>query len=103
MTEQVFVDVFGEEVLMTETVRLRTLEKHPEAQLFIDLVPQVLGTPDQVKRSNHDERGILYYLYRQDILEGKWLVVVVKQVDRKYVSTVYATNKIKSGELLWIK
>jgi hypothetical protein len=103
MTEQVFLDVFGDEVVMTHTVRAKTLEKHPEAATFIDLIAQVLQTPDQIRRSNRDERGVLYYLHKQDIFGGKWIVVVVKRIDRNFVSTVYVTSKIKSGEVLWTK
>lgn len=103
MAEQLFTDVFGDQVVLDESVRLRILEKHPETVSFIDLIAQVLQTPDQIRRSNRDDRGVLYYLYRQDVLGGKWIVVVVKRVDRNFISTIYATDQIKSGEVLWTK
>jgi len=34
---------------------------------------------------------------------GKWVVVVGKRADRRFISTVYATDWIKSGEVLWPK
>ncbi len=37
------------------------------------------------------------------VLNGKWLVVVVKRIDRHFISTFYATDQIKSGEILWKK
>lgn len=43
----------------------------------------------------------MVYRFEAEILNGKWVVVVVKQIDRNYVSTIYVTDRIKSGEVLW--
>jgi len=77
------------------------LRKHPEVEEFIDQIALVVAEPDEVRRSIRDERSVLYYRYDADLLNGKWIVVVVKRIDRNFVSTMYATDQIKSGEVIW--
>ncbi|MBN8591387.1 MAG: hypothetical protein J0M33_06495 [Anaerolineae bacterium] len=103
MTEQIYRDVFGDEIILTETVRSTILQKHPEVSDFIDQLDVVLAEPDEVRHSKRDDRSILYYRYEAIILNGKWVVVVVKQIDRNFISTIYATDQIKSGEVIWKK
>jgi hypothetical protein len=101
--EQVFADIFGGEVVLASSVRATILRKHPETVDFIDQLDRVLADPDEVRRSVRDERSVLYYRFEAAVLKGKWLVVVVKRIDRNFVSTVYATDQIKSGEVIWTK
>lgn len=103
MDEQVYVDALDEEIALTEQVRTTILSKHPEVADFIDQIEVVLREPDEIRRSIWDDRVVLYYRYETEILNGKWIVVVVKRVDRNFVSTIYATDKLKSGEVIWIK
>jgi hypothetical protein len=58
---------------------------------------------DKVRKSIHDERSVLYYLFKENVLNGKWLVAVVKRIDRNFISTLYATDRIKSGDVIWKK
>jgi hypothetical protein len=101
--ETVYIDVVDDEIVLTDRVRAMVLEKHPEVADFIGLVGELLRTPDEIRRSLHDERVVLYYSFREQILNGKWIVVVVKQVERKFISTIYATDRIKSGDVVWHK
>jgi hypothetical protein len=94
-------DVFDNQVWLTDDVRAMVLHKHPEAVGFIDRIAQVLAEPDEVRRSIRDSRSILYYRFEDGVLGGKWVVVVVKRVERHYISTLYATDQIKSGDLIW--
>jgi hypothetical protein len=103
MSEQVYTDVFDAEVVLTNDVRAVILTKHPEVEDFIENIGDVLLTPDEVRRSIRDERQVLYYRYEENVLSGKWVVVVVKRIDRNFVSTIYATDSIKSGEVIWTK
>lgn len=103
LSERTYTDVFGNTVALTDTVRATILTKHPEAAAFIENVGDVLGDPDEVRRSVRDERAVLYYRFDADVLRGKWVVVVVKRVDRHFIATVYATDRIKSGGVLWRK
>jgi hypothetical protein len=103
LDDQVYTDVLDEEIVLTQQVRAVILSKHPEVADFIDQIHQVLREPDEIRQSIRDDRVVLYYRYEAKVLDGKWLVVVVKQIDRNYVSTVYATDKVKSGEIIWTK
>jgi hypothetical protein len=103
MGEQVYRDVFGHEVVLTDSVRATILQKHPEVSDFIDRIDRALAEPEEVRGSVRDERSVLYYRFEADVLAGKWVVVVVKRIDRHFISTVYATDQIKSGEVIWTK
>lgn len=99
--EHVWTDVFGEEVILTEEVKQVIFTKHPEVRRFFNRVEKVLAMPDTVQRSIIDVRVSLYYRFYPDIFNGKFIVVVVKRVDRKFISTLYITDKIKIGGILW--
>lgn len=101
MSERTYIDVFGETVVLADAVRAMILRKHPEAVDFIDRIAQALAEPDEVRRSVRDERSVLYYRFEDAVLGGKWVVVVVKRADRHFVSTLYATDQIKSGDVIW--
>ena len=103
MSESIYQDVLGNTVVLTDSVRAIILQKHPETQDFMDLLPKVLAEPDEIRQSLHDGRVVLYYHFVSHVLNGKWLVVVVKRIDRHFISTFYATDQIKSGETLWKK
>jgi hypothetical protein len=103
MSESVYRDRWGNEVVLADTVRESILLKHPEAVDFIDRIGAVLSDPDEVRASVRSANSVLYYSYNDDVLDGKWVIVVVKRIDRHFVSTLYATDHIKSGEVLWTK
>ncbi len=103
MGEHVYRDVFGDEIVLTDSVRATILQKHPEVNDFIDQIDQALAEPQEVRRSIRDERAVLYYRFEANVLSGKWVVVVVKRIDRHFISTIYATDQIKSGEVIWTK
>jgi len=101
LSESTYEDVFGAIIVLADSVRAMILRKHPEVEEFIDQIALVVAEPDEVRRSIRDERSVLYYRYDADLLNGKWIVVVVKRIDRNFVSTMYATDQIKSGEVIW--
>ncbi len=101
MSEQVFPDILGNLIVLTASVQETTLAKHPEAAEFVELIPRVLLDPDEIRRSSRDDRVVLYYRFESAILNGKWIVAVVKRVDRHFISTFYATSRVKSGDVLW--
>ena len=103
MGEQAYPDVFDQATILTDAVKAVILSKHPEVSDFFQLIPMVLRTPDEVRQSMSDPRTVLYYRYEASVLYGKWIVVVVKRTERNFVSTIYATDKIKSGDVLWKK
>lgn len=101
--QTLYTDVFGNEIVLTEAVRAAILAKHPEVSAFIDRLGEVLRSPDEVRQSVSDTRVVLYYQFRDEVLGGKWVVAVVKRVERHFVSTVYATDRVKSGDVIWTK
>lgn len=103
MSESTYPDVFGETVVLTDAVREMILLKHPEVADFIDKIDKTLAEPDEVRQSLRDERSVLYYRFEDEVLNSKWVVVVVKRIDRNFISTIYATDQIKSGEVIWKK
>jgi hypothetical protein len=103
VSERTYRDVFGNAIALADSVREVILLKHPEAADFVDRIDKVLLEPDEVHRSVRDERSILYYRFEHDLLNGKWIVIVVKRVDRHFISTIYVTDQIKSGDVLWKK
>ncbi len=103
MSEQIFSDCFGDQIVLSEAVNNVILQKHPEVIEFPSHIPDVLADPDTIRRSIRDPVTVLYYRYASEVLNGKWLVVVVKRIDKNFISTIYATDQIKAGDVLWIK
>jgi len=92
--------VFGEEVLLTNEKWNHVAHRHPEAEKFIEKVKEVLSLPDVVKLSKRDPSVHLYYKFYNGIYDGKYLLVVTDSV-RKLISTIFITDKIKVGEIIW--
>ena len=98
-----FTDYLGETIYLSAEVYKIILAKHREVHGFFDRVGETLQSPDMVRKSVSDARARLYYRFYADVLEGKFVAVVVKRADRNFISTVYATDKIKEGEIIWQK
>jgi fibronectin type 3 domain-containing protein len=96
-----FVDYRNQEIELADEVYQTILVKHPEVKQFFDRIGEVLARPDVVRKSQTDVRVNLYYKFYADILKGKYVVAVVKLADRYFISTFYATDKIKEGEIVW--
>jgi hypothetical protein len=89
--------------MLTASVCALILAKHPEVGGFLERVGDVLADPEQVRQSQRDERTALFYRMEPGVLGGKWVVVVIKQLEQHFVSTIYATDRIKSGNVLWTR
>lgn len=77
---------------------------HPDVEIFLDRIGEVLFEPDEIWQSLHDELVIKIYHFYADIHAGKYVVVVVKRNERNFVLTCYLTSKIRGGsKLLWKK
>jgi len=98
-----FKDYLGEQVVLTKDVYGVILLKHPESKKFFDHIGETLASPEVVRRSVTDIRTRLYYRFYRDVLDGKFVVVVVKRAEGNFISTIYATDKIKEGEVIWQK
>ena len=94
-------DGVGGVVIVKDTVWRVIEEKHPEVAGYLNLIPEVLGQPEEVRHSVRRQDSTLYYRRYANLYDGKWFVVVVKRATENVVSTCYITDRIKSGELLW--
>ena len=103
MSEKIYIDLFHEEIVLASEVSATILVKHPEIEAFFDTLPEVFKSPIEIRRSATDNRAVLYYYSDDQVLRGKWIVAVVKRIDRNFVSTIYLTDKMKAGEILWTK
>ncbi len=98
-----YIDKFGNSIELTEERWNHIVKEHPEILSFKDRIADVLKEPDYIKRSGRDADVLIYYKFYDDILEGKYLLVVVKKDIRSFVLTGYITDAIKKGETLWEK
>jgi hypothetical protein len=104
MPDRIFTDFNGDQVILSANLLMAIITKHPETSAFVEKIGLVLADPDEIRASNYDERCVLYYRYSEDVLDGKWLVVVVKYLeDARYISTFYITDRMKSGAVLWTR
>jgi len=99
----IFTDYAGERITLSAEVYQVIATKHPEVKRFFEYVRETLADPQIVRQSVTDPRVRLYYRFYADVLDGKLVVVVVKQANVNFVSTIYATDKIKEGETIWQK
>jgi hypothetical protein len=95
-------DCFGHQVRLTEE-RLAHILEHAEMKSLGAEIERVLRQPQLVRRSRSDPAARLFYeFYKQTIVGGKWLCVVVKYLESDaFVVTAYLTDKPKAGENLW--
>jgi len=89
--------VTGKTAELTDERRVHILTYHPDVGPFLDRIGEVLAHPDLLRRSNQDSRVVLFYKFYSDILEGKYMVVVLKENDRSFILTVYLTRSIRTG------
>ncbi len=99
-----WLDVFSESVELTEERWQHIVTEHPIMREYREKLPTVLADPDYVKRSKRDADVLLYYRYFTDILDGKFLLVVVKKdTPRSFILTGYVTRSIMKGESVWAR
>ncbi len=73
-------------------------EFHPEIT-DTSFIESILRDPDRIVRSNWDVDSILYYKQ----LRPRRFRVVVAHTIQKRIKTTLTTDKIKRGEILWVK
>lgn len=81
-------------------VRITTV-KHPSIAKYEKQVKKALRNPDEIRKSQQDEKVHLYY---KKI--GKLHICVVVAHDQEtggYIITAYLTDRIKEGEQIYVK
>jgi len=76
-----------------------TTIKHPVMKEKINIVKEVLESPDEIRQSKTDKEVFLYYK-RFDKL---YCVVVRHEKTEGFIITAYPADKIKEGEVIWKK
>ena len=75
-------------------------EKHPSIRGKRGLVLKTITNPDTIRASQKDKTVQLFYKRFQEV----YLCVVVKVLNSEgFIITIYFTDKIKRGEILWQK
>jgi len=95
-----FPSASGKTVELTDERRTHILRYHPDVGPFFERIGEVLVHPDELRRSRQDSGVLLFYKFYPDILEGKYMVVVVKENERSFILTVYFTKSIRTGVTL---
>ena len=98
-----FRDVLGREVLLSHAAWGHVLLRHPEVESHSGLVADTLRAPERIVRSLHADDVLLYYRFYERLLGGKYLLVAARIEQEGWcVVTVYITDTVKSGEVLWL-
>jgi len=79
------------------------VEYHPDVKDYLPKIQEVLKNPDQIRKSKHDPKVLLFYRYFSNIRGGKYLVVVAKINERNFVLTAYLTDRILTGKKIYEK
>jgi len=89
-------------VRTTKDYWIRTITvKHPSIVKYEKQVKEALRSPDEIRKSQQDERVHLYYKHI-----GKLHICVVVdhiQETKGYIITTYLTDRIKEGEQIYVK
>ena len=56
-----------------------------------------------MKKSNRDADVLLYYKFYDDIVSGKYMLIVAKKGFHSFILTCYITDMIKKGVSVWEK
>lgn len=100
-TPSVLKDLFGNQIELTTERWQHIIAQHPEIRRYRNEIAQTLAQPALIKESWRDESVWLYYRYFESIFGGKYLLVIVKVSERRFVVTAYVTDYIRSGETVW--
>ncbi len=101
----IFEDYKGRSIRLSDE-RLYHLEtQHPEMINQLERISEILMGPDRVIQSRTDETVELFYKqYSITPVSEKFLCLVVKTLlTDSFIITVYYTDTIKKGAILWEK
>jgi hypothetical protein len=78
---------------------------HPEMRGQYDKIQETLNNPFIIIKSRTDKNVEMFYKhYKKTPVTEKYLCVVVKTLSNdSFILTVYFTDTIKKGEILWKK
>jgi len=99
----IFKDVRNRNIEYTLIRQQHIEEQHPIMREQIDKLQETLTNPDKIVRSNTDPNVELFYRhYKITPVTEKYFCIVVKILpDNYFIITMYFTDKIKRGDILW--
>jgi hypothetical protein len=102
---QSFIDIHNRSIRLTAERRQHLETAHPEMADQVSRVAETLANPDTIVRSRTDEMVELFYKhYPSTPVTDKFLCTVVKALlSDHFIITVYYTDTIKRGDILWEK
>lgn len=98
-----FKDIHNRQIRLTDERQEHIETDHPEMLGEVDKIEETLSNPDIIVRSRTDPDVELFYRH-YDItpVTDKYLCVVVKILgESMFIITVYFTDTIKRGKVLW--
>lgn len=98
-----FKDIYNRRIRLTDERQEHIETDHPEMSGQIGKIQGTLLEPERIIRSKTDPKVELFYQhYDVTPITEKYLCVVVKMlVDDMFIITVYFTETIKEGKVLW--
>jgi len=102
---KIFRDIHNRQIRFTDERWEHIKTEHPEISEQIKKIQEILLCPDKIVKSRTDSDVELFYRY-YDItpVTQKYLCAVVKVLFADlFIITVYFTDTIKKGEVLWEK
>ncbi len=80
-------------------------DEHPEMENQYQQMALTLAEPDRIVRSKTDPEVELHYRFFETTpVSSKYLCIVVKaKMNDPFIITVYFTDSVKKGEVLWAK
>lgn len=96
-------DKFGRKIRLTDERYKHIIEKHPEIKDQEEKIKETLRKPELVKKSVYSNDVLIFYkYYKQTPVTEKYLTVGIKLLNGEgFVVTVYFTDRIKEGEIIW--
>lgn len=92
-----FEDFEHQPVELTDERLAHIRDYHPDVVPFVERVGEVLRAPDMLRESTQDPTVVVHYKHFADILGGKFLAVVVKRENRRFLLTAYLTRRVRTG------
>lgn len=96
------IDKFNRTIILTVERWKHITVNHPEIKNLLKELQGTLEEPDIVNTSINNKDVVLFYKFYEHIYKGKYMCVVVKPND-ELIITAYITDRIKRGEVEWIR
>lgn len=98
-----FLDYYGRNIELTEERWQHIIKEHPELKGLKNKIGEVLLDPDYIKKSKRDSEVELFYKFKCELYNGKYLLVTVKVNKRCFILTAYITDTIRKGDTKYDK